>query len=280
MDLSRELVSTLLPPSMDKFFSSLVDPERPHAVISHEFQDAVADLERIAELVREEKEKASRPVLFITPEQELYKDVLQGEAVVPIDISRVANVIEWKTKGHRKHFPELSQEQKGAYKIFLDSVAFTGRSIEEVNRAYGIDIAVLELMGRHAPKKLDKLGIRAESARDISSFDAVWHLDDFVQPIRANGRNIKPSEFLETMYRSLQGLSSGSFLEEFKAQGIKTEQASPNLFLEMVRPGSYLGRSLNVRMEEYFGPNQGGKLPQVIELVKELESIYLGKGRE
>lgn len=263
MDLSKELISTLC----------------PYVDVSHEFQDARVDLKRVAKIVQEEKERAGCPVLFITPEQELYQDILKGEEVVPVDISRVANVIEWKTKGHRKHFPLLSSKQQEAYKIFLDSVAFTGRSIEEVKSAYGLDVAVLELMGRHAPKKLGKLGLRSRSARDVSGFDAVWHLDDFVQPIRANNRDVSASEFLETMYRSLYNRDMDEFLGGFKRQGIKTEQTSPNLFLEMARPNSYLGRSLNVDMRDYFSPHAGDKLPRVVELVKELESMYKGKGR-
>lgn len=254
------------------------------ADVHHEFQDPIADHQKLKDILEEAKVGAERPVVFITPEAELYSGLLKGERVVEIDISRVANIAEWKTKGHSKHFPSLRKGEMQTYKVFLDSVAFTGRSLEEVHQAYGIDLAVFECLGKHAPKKLEKIVVKSAHARDLSSFDAVWHLDDFVQPIRANGKDIKPSEFLTLggekpfdrgdYWDLMDAETPEQFREELKRCGIKLEQTSPNLFLELARPGSYLGRSFCARGYPAFS-----QIPQAVPLLKELESLYLGKRR-
>ncbi len=241
--------------------------------VSHEFQDPEGDQRHLAHPLRFKKEAATRPVLFITPEAGLYRHLLLGERTIEVDLSRVADIAEWKTRGHKKRFPDLRFGERDAYKVFLDSVAFTGRSVEEVHKAYGIDLAVFECLGKHAPRKLEKLGVESIYARDLSDFDAVWHLDDFVQPVQTDSGSISPTAFLRDQYPILWAGRNGSIKgckETLNTLGIKIEQTSPNLFLEMARPESYLGRSFHTLP---------GKIKAVAPIVEAMEKLYKAKER-
>jgi len=248
LDTAKKLVEALSKPS-----------------VSHEFQDHQKDLEIVKRIVDNESVNM-HPLTFVTPEKERYAEILNGEKTVEVEISRVVDVYEWQTRGHKKHFPKVEIPQE-SYRIFLDSVSFTGRTIEEVWREYGIQLAVLELMGKHAQRKIEQLAIKSSSAMDVSSYDGLWHLDDFVQDIQTKGKPIKPSEFVKDIYPKLQMGRIDEFIPTLAQYGIERKQTSPNLFLELARPSrrSYLGRSF------YTNPLI---LKDLVPLIEVMESLY------
>lgn len=229
------------------------------ASIHHEFQDLEQNREILAQLIKEENNNAA----IITPEPELYLPILSGRTVLPVDISRITDVVEWKTIGHTKNFPKLHGDS-----IFIDTVSFSGRTIEEAAKHYNIKVAVVELKGKYATKKLEKIGINIRSARDIDEFDAVWHLDDFVREIETQNGVMPASFFIKNIYQRLvECIDNEQFRKMLEDNGIKLQQTSPNLFLELSRPNSYLAKSFEKQ-----------NVVQTAELVKKIEQIYNNKG--
>ncbi len=220
------------------------------------------DRAQIAGIVDQEKADS----VIITPEPVLYGEMI-GDAVVGVSISRVVNLVDWKTRGHKQHYPDV--ELNGKRRVFLDTVSFTGRTVEEAHMRYGIDMAIVEVLGMHALQKLQKLGIKCKYSTDASDFVGMWHLDDLAQRTRMGGRDAKPSEMLRETYADLASSSTPEgFGEALARHGIKKEQDSPNLFLELARPGSYLARSM------YRDP---GNVLDQIPLIEEMEMEYVGK---
>jgi len=233
--------------------------------VEHIFQDHEDDLIRVEQIVAEERATSDVELFFITPEKDRFSSVTNGNPVLEVDISRIVEIPEWKTKGHRKRFPKL--QPNGHKVVFLDTVAFTGRTLEEVARQYHPALAVMELMGKYAPQKVSKLGVRTRYSKDISGFDGVWHIDDLVQDTPTeDGSKIKPSEFVKSVYPDLsRRRGEVEFLIGLAQYQIKEVQVSPNLFLELCRPDSYLARSFE---KDY------DIVRQAVPLLQRMEAVY------
>src|SRR3989344_168696 len=186
--------------------------------------------------------------------------------VIRVRISRKVDIPSWRTMGHKKEFPIMNCN--GNYRIFLDTVSFTGRTVEEVDSQYSLHLAGIELVGKYAIEKVyGKIRIPITRSRNVPDFDGVWHLDDFVQDIETEDGVMRPSEFLAGVYGNLRETKIREEFERMLREArIKTEQTSPNLFLELSRPNSYLARS--------FHPE---KVEEVVGLAERMEKLYGGK---
>jgi len=235
--------------------------------VENVFQNPSEDLARVSQMLDEEARDGRN--VFITPEPGRYSCLLGGERTIAIGISRVVRIPDWKTGGHRKRFPQASLD--GDRRVFLDTVAFTGRTIEEVRAAYGLDLAIVEIKGKYAPEKLGKLGVTFRYSTDASGFDGMWHLDDLAQGIETCDGVLGPAEFLESAYPELKACREKlDFADALKSRGIKREQTSPSLLLELARPGSYLAWSFH---------NEPWRLAELLPLFRTLEGLYAGRGR-
>ncbi len=251
LENSRELVAELTKPK-----------------VLHELQDHKGDLTALEESIDEIIRYTSIPVIFITPEKERYQRITDGKEVTEVKISRKVDIPTWKTKGHKKCFPVI--EKNGTYRIFLDTISFTGRTIEEVDRQYDIHLVGIELVGKYAIEKVyDQLRIPMVRSQNVPDFDGIWHLDDFVQDIETEDRFMTPSRFLTGVYKNLKDAKSREDFERILREfGIKTEQTSPNLFLELSRPNSYLARSFHSEPE---------KVEKIVGLIERTERLYGSK---
>lgn len=232
--------------------------------VVHEVQDHETDLEKLRESTGE-MIRYNGHMIFITPEAERYQSFLNGSEVIEVGISRVMDIPKWRKIGHKKSFPDVKSE---GYRLFLDTVSFTGMTIDEIDRHYDIQAAGIELVGKYAIENIhNNIRIPLVRARNVPDFDGVWHLDDFVQNIETQNGFIKPSEFVGTVSGKLREAKSRKDFERMLIEtGIKTEQTSPNLFLELSRPNSYLARSLCPEGVE-----------GAIDLIKSMEDQYRSK---
>lgn|SRR3989338_4061977 len=234
--------------------------------VLHELQDHRIDLEVLKDAVDEIVMYTPIPVVFITSEEGRYRSITDGREVIRVRISRKVDIPSWRTMGHKKEFPIMNCN--GNYRIFLDTVSFTGRTVEEVDSQYSLHLAGIELVGKYAIEKVyGKIRIPITRSRNVPDFDGVWHLDDFVQDIETEDGVMRPSEFLAGVYGNLRETKIREEFERMLREArIKTEQTSPNLFLELSRPNSYLARS--------FHPE---KVEEVVGLVERMEKLYGGK---
>ncbi len=235
-----------------------------HPDIAHEFQDHKTDGEKMQAMVEKEVPPETH---ILTPESELYHSILKGRQVTPVNISRVADVVDWKTKRYETYFPPCPEEPM----VFLDTVSFTGRTIEEVGKRYGLSGAIVELAGQYATKKCQRIGVPLTYGKDVSGYTGLWHLDDMVQWIETEEGAIPPSEFMTTAYNTLKkSRTPEEFSVALQRLKIRREQRSPNLFLELSRPSSYLARSFTQDPEA---------VKETLPVIRELESLYVHKQR-
>lgn len=236
-----------------------------HPNIRHEIQDPFVDREKVNEIIQQEK--ADRNIRVITPEPQLYSGLVGDSPVVEVNISRKVDIPSWKTKGHEKSIPIVRRD--GLQNIFLDSVCFTGRTLEEVARKCSVDAAVFELVGKHAQNKISKLGIPVKYSSNVGEYSGLWHVDDLVQGVQMESGRISASDFVRYFFGKLaECKDQDEFRARLKDLRIKEVQTSPSLFLELARPDSYLAKSF--------------KKESVIDakpLIEKVESSYSVKGR-
>ena len=183
-------------------------------------------------------------------------------------ISRVADIVDWKTKQYKTHFPAGLPDGSN---VFLDTVSFTGRTIEETAKRVELSAAVVEIAGRYAKKKCEKIGVPLMYSTDVSDYQGLWHLDDMARWIETTDGAIPPSQFIRTAYENLyQSKEPEEFSAALISHNILREQPSPNLFLELSRPASYLARSFTQDPE---------RVREVLPFIKVLESLYTNKQR-
>lgn len=248
LDASKELISNL-----------------SHSNIRHEIQDPFVDREKVNEILQQER--THKYVRIITPEPQLYSGLVGDSPVVEVNISRKVDIPSWKTKGHEKNIPIVGRD--GLQNIFLDSVCFTGRTLEEVARKCNVDTAVFELVGKHAQNKISKLGIPVKYSSNVGEYSGLWHVDDLVQGVQMEGERISASDFVRDFFGKLAECKNP---EEFRTRlrelKIKEVQTSPSLFLELARPDSYLAKSF--KKEAVFNAKP---------LIEKVEAVYTAKGR-
>ncbi len=252
LEVSEELIQTLSLPG-----------------ILHEHQNADDDLELLKSVLGDVQQH-----VIITSEPDRYNSIFsEGENILhKIGISRIQLIPEWQRMNFKTNFPPLPETLNDRQKkktIFLDTVAFTGKTIEQVVQAYHPDKVAIEIVGKHAHNRLaelqSKYAFTLTCARDISTVDAVWHIDDFVSPIsRKNLAAMTPVQFLKSAYPQLRRCTTREeYSEVLDRNNICRLQTSPNLFLELARPDSYLARSFDK-----------DKIDYVLVLLRRLQVLY------
>lgn len=236
-----------------------------HTNIRHEIQDPFANEEKLRAVLMQES--ADKDIRIITPEPKLYSGMVEGFPVVEVSISRKVDIPSWKTKGHEKSIPIAGRN--GLQNIFLDSVCFTGRTLEEVAKKCSIDLAVFELVGKHAQNKIQKLGIPVKYSSNVGEYAGLWHVDDLVQRVQMDGERISASDFVRDFFsRLVECKNEEEFRAKLKELKIREVQTSPSLFLELARPDSYLAKSF--KKEAVF---------EAKPLIEKMESSYTAKER-